>query len=350
MNEQYASKDVAVRVANFLENPRIISSEPGILLGEFIVACQILGVIGDPAAVPTLINQMKQCGGNTGLSSRYFMKAAADALTGIKEQAVKSLTELLKSEHTETRKFAAYALGKIGNREVFPALEKIFNDPYEPEMVREVAGRALLQLDPEKAAETVHADSLTPIEDPTEQPKIKDDVKLINQYYNSLDDLGPPSEYKQSTNLYDYVEEVVYDNLYEKLEWEGGFDPERFDDLAQKLDLPREIIDKVEKIGIHFLLCLCGEHLQRRYVDKLSKRMWELNDDEGYHYKTEDVICVYCENCKRYTALERITDDAHPNQTEFYWFYLPRLPKQTELINEEELEDKPPTWKKETDD
>jgi hypothetical protein len=195
----------------------------------------------------------------------------------------------------------------------------------------------------------VQAHSLTPTEDPIGQPKIKDDMKLINQYYNSLDDLGPSSEYKQSTSLYNYVEEVVYDNLYEKLEWEGCFDLERFDELAKKLDLPREIIDKVEKIGMHFLLCLCGEHPQRRYVDKLSKRVWELNDDEGYHYKTEDVICIYCENCKRYTALERITDDAHPDQTEYYWFYLPRLPKQTELINEKELEEKPPTWNKEID-
>lgn len=196
----------------------------------------------------------------------------------------------------------------------------------------------------------MQADRLTPTEDPTELPKIKDDLKLINQYYESLDDLGPPSEYQYSTNLYNYIEEVVYDNLYERLEWEGCLDPERYNELAKKLKLPREIIDKVEKIDIHFLLCLCGEYLQRRYVDKLSKRMWELNDDEGYHFQTEDVICTYCENCKRYTALERITDDAHPNQDEFYWFYLPRLPNQTELINETELESKPPTWKKEIND
>nr|MDO8080452.1 HEAT repeat domain-containing protein [Candidatus Freyarchaeota archaeon] len=350
MKEQYTVRDVALRMADFLENPRIISDEPGILLAEFIVACQTLGVIGDPSAVPTLIKQLKECGGKTGLSARYFMKAAADALIGIGEQAVKPLTELLKSEHPKTRKFAAYALGKIGDREAFPALEEIFNDPKESELVREVAGRALLQLNPEKAAETVQADNLTPTEDPIEQPKIKDDIKLINQYYGSLDELGPPSEYKQSTSLYNYVEEVVYDYLYERLEWEGCLNSERFDELVKKLDLPREIIDEVEKIGIHFLLCLCGEHLQRGYVDKLSKRVWELNDDEGYHYKTEDVICTYCEKCKRYAALERITDDAHPDQTEFFWFYLPRLPKQTELINEKELEDKPPTWEKGIDD
>lgn len=350
MKKQYTAKDVAIRVADFLENPRIISDKPDILLGEFIVACHLLGVIGDPTAVPTLIKQLKECGGKPGLSARYFMKAAADALIKIGKQAVEPLIELLKSEHPKTRKFAAYALGKIGDMAAFPALEALFKDPKESALVREVTGRALLRLNPEKAVGIVQLDGLTTQEDPMEQTKVKDDMKLINKYYNSLDDLGPPSEYKHSTSLYNYVEEMIYDNLYERLEWEEYFNSDWFDELAKKLDLPQEIVDKVEKSNINFLLCLCGERLQRRYVDKLSKRVWELCDDKGYHYKTGDIICIYCENCKRYTALERITDDAHPDQNEFFWFYLPKLPKQTELINEKELEEKPPTWEKIIDD
>jgi hypothetical protein len=350
MKKQYTTKDVAIRVADFLENPRIISDKPDILLGEFIVACHLLGVIGDPSTVPTLIKQLKECGGKPGLTARYFMKAAADALIKIGKPAVEPLIELLKSEHSKTRKFAAYALGKIGDREAFPALEALFNDSRESDLVREVAGRALLRLNPEKAVGIVQADSLSPLEDLLGYPKVKDDMKLINKFYNSLDDLGPPSEYRQSTSLYNYVEEMVYDYLYERLEWEEYFNSDWFDELAKKLELPREIVDKAEKININFLLCVCGERLQRKYVDSLSKRVWELCDEEGYHFKTGDVICIYCENCKRYTALERITDDAHPDQIEFFWFYLPRLPKQTELIGEKELEDKPPIWEKRIDD
>lgn len=346
MREQHTAKDIVIRVADFLENPRIIGDKPDILLGEFIVACHLLGITGDPLAVPTLIKQLKECGEKPGLSARYFMKAAADALIGIGKQAVEPLIELLKSEHPKTRKFAAYALGKIGDRKAFPALEELFRNSKEAEVVREVAGRALLQLDSEKAVKIVQVDNLTPKEDVEGRPKAKDDMKIINKYYNSLDDLGSSTEYRQSISLYEYVEEIVYDYLYERLEWTEYFNPDWLEGLAKKLDLPPDIFNKVGKGNINFLLCLCGERLQRRYVDKLSKRVREILDDEGYHYKTVDVICLYCENCKRYTALERITDDAHPNLIEFFWFYLPRFPKQTELIDEKELEEKPPTWEK----
>ncbi|MEM2146587.1 MAG: HEAT repeat domain-containing protein [Candidatus Jordarchaeaceae archaeon] len=344
MKKQYTTKDVVIRIADFLENPRIIGDKPDILLGEFIVACHLLGVMGDPLAVPTLIKQLKECGGKPGLSARYFMKAAADALIGIGKQAVEPLIELLKSEHPKTRKLAAYALGKIRDKAAFPALEAVFKDSKEVEVVREVAGRALLQLDPKKAVKILQVDNLTPLEDLEGQPKVKDDIKIIKKYYKSLDDLGYPTEYRYSISLYDYVEEIVYDYLYERLEWTEYFNPDWLEGLAKKLDLPPDIFNKVGKGNINFLLCLCGERLQRRYVDKLSKRVREILDDEGYHFKTVDIICLYCENCKRYTALERITDDAHPDQIEFFWFYLPRLPKQTELIDEKQLEEKSPTW------
>ncbi|MEM3586725.1 MAG: HEAT repeat domain-containing protein [Candidatus Jordarchaeaceae archaeon] len=347
MKKQYTSRDTAIRLVDFLENPRMISDKPDILLGEFILTCHLLGIIGDPATVPTLIKQMRECGGKPGLSARYLIKAATDAIIKIGKYAVEPLIDLLKSEYPSTRKFAAYALGKIGDRKAFQALAELFRDSKESELIREVAGRALLQLDPKKAAGIVKADSLTPTEDLEKHPKAKDDIKIISKYYRSLDELGPASEYKQSMSLYNYVEEMVYDYLYDRLEWGEYLNPDWLDWFIKKLEIPKEIVSKVEKISINFLLCLCGEQLQKGYVDKLSRRVWEIYDKEGSRLKTVDIMCLYCKNCKRYTALERIMDPAHPDQTEFFWFYLPRLPKQTELIDEKELEDKSSTWEKE---
>ncbi|MEX2704097.1 MAG: HEAT repeat domain-containing protein [Candidatus Freyrarchaeum guaymaensis] len=69
----------------------------------------------------------------------------------VKDFIPSGLTNLLKSEKPETRKFAAYALGRIGDRKALPALARVADNPEEPKLVREVAGRAMQRLNPEKA-------------------------------------------------------------------------------------------------------------------------------------------------------------------------------------------------------
>lgn len=124
-----------------------------------------------------------------------------------------------------------------------------------------------------------------------------------------------------------------------------------YDSFVPKLDLPQEIINEIVKLDECFLLCLCGEQLEWRYVDSLSNRLYEYEDDFGWHITKLDVLCVFCKYCKRYTGLIRETNSKHPSDYhEYCWFYLPRFPKQTELINEEELEKKPPIWEKRIDD
>ncbi|WXG41620.1 MAG: HEAT repeat domain-containing protein [Candidatus Freyarchaeum deiterrae] len=342
MNEQHSTlRDVAVRVVDFLENPLTVRDNPDVTFGEFIFACQVLGFIGDTVAIPTLIKWMKKHGEKSDLPYRYFMKAETDAFIGVGTPSVEPLVELLKSEHSETRKFAAYALGKIGDRKAFSALEVVFNDSSESKLVREVAGRALLQLDSEEASKIVPADLVNPSVDFPEADN--DDLELVYQFFGSPDNLGAPSGYEPSMSLYKYVEEAAYEYLHGwHHRWEYDFDLDEFEVLAEELKLPREVVDGVGKFDKPFFLCLCGERLQWGYLDRLSKRRWELEDFEGWHFQTGDVICVYCDNCERYAGLSRGLDDAHKDFTSFRWFYLPRLPKQSELITEEELKAKPP--------
>nr|MDO8081494.1 hypothetical protein [Candidatus Freyarchaeota archaeon] len=79
-------------------------------------------------------------------------------------------------------------------------------------------------------------------------------------------------------------------------------------------------------------------------MEKLSTRVYEVEDDFGYRFVTLDVICAYCTNCKRYTGLERKIDDNNRDWPEIFWFYLPRFPKQTELVNLKQLKSKPPKF------
>lgn len=193
-------------------------------------------------------------------------------------------------------------------------------------------------MDSERAEKIVQANRLTPTENVEE---VERDLDLVKKSYGSLDNLGPPSEYKPSMSLYKYVEKKVYYYLDAKHSWEEYFDSGELRGFIEKLDL-RETIDEIVNFDKHFLLCLCGEYVQWGYVNKLSKRMWDISDDEGWHFQTRDVICFYCENCKRYAGMEKFVDDTHPEFHRYRWFYLPRLPKKTKLINQEELKSKRP--------
>ena len=339
-------RDVVLRVVDFLENQKTVARDKLFYdLIYLVFCCQALEIIGDPTAVPVLINLLKIYGENRNLSDRYSLKAATDVLIKIGTEAVQPLIELLKSEYSETRKFAAYGLGKIGDRIAFSALEKVVRDP--DRLVREAAGRALLQIDPEKAAKIVQGDTLTPRENsPTvyDRFSIEGDLKVIGQYYGSVDGLGSPSEYKFSVSLYKYVEKEINNFFSESGGLKEFFDPEseNYDDFLVRLGLPQGLIDEMAKIDNHFLLCMCGEYLKWGYVKSISKRVYEIEDHEGWHFITRDIMCVYCENCKRYTGLEKVVDDAHPGYKDFYGSYLPRFPKPDELITEEELDEKEP--------
>lgn len=200
-NRFSTERNLVFRVIDFLDNSRTVISDSldGDLV-EFIVACRILELLGDPVGIPSLVNLLKKYGGNRSCSDRFILKAATDVLISMGEEAVRPLTELLKSENSETRKFTAYALGKIGDRRAFPALTEVVNSPKEPKLVREVAGRAMLQLNPEKATEIIDPDGLTPTENPLtsfSRFEIELDLEVINKYYSSPEDIGPPSKYRR---------------------------------------------------------------------------------------------------------------------------------------------------------
>ena len=340
-------RGVVLRVVDFLENQGAVACNALCRdLVELVLCCRALGIIGDPAAVPTLTRLLEKHGKDSHPSDRYCLKAAADALVGIGAEAVQPLVRLLGSEHAETRKFAAYALGKIGDRTALPALLEAVKSHRGP--VREAAGRALLQIDREKALDVLRGASLTPAENLLPEFTrflAEESLEVIEKHYGSVDGLGPPSEYKQSISLYNYLKKVVESFHYGRKDaFDEYFNPlsENYDDFLVRLGLPQELINKLAETDNRFLLCLCGEYLKWGYVYSISKRVYEIEDHEGWHYVTRDIICVYCENCKRYTGLTRDIDDAHPEYPSFYWFYLPRLPKQNELADEKKLEEKEP--------
>jgi len=360
------NREVVLRIIDFLERRSTyhdgdlhISTVDSYLL-DFIFACHILKRLRDPVSIPTLIRLVRKFGEihsrrieknmesreEYGIRlARVPLKNVIDTLIVMGGEAVQPLIELLSSEHVETRKFAAYALGKIGDRRAFPALEKLFKG--ESGIVREVAGRALLQLDAEKAAEIVQRDNLTPTEDPLphfSKTRLKIHLEAISDYYRSLDDLGPPSEYKLSVSLYKYVEGMVgsLGTVNYWREWGLG------QLEIYELDLPREIVKMINKENMdeHFLPCLCGEYLEWAYVNAISKRLHDFYDDR-YHLVQNDVICVYCKNCKRYTAIQREIDHAYLEGTSFSLFYLPRFPKEEELKQESEIKEKRETFEEE---
>ena len=351
----YSNRDVALRVVGFLKR------NPNAHFYELVVVCYVLGLLGDPVGIPSLVSLLRERrGGNRtkfdqylARVNQYVKKAAADALIRIGKPAVPQLVELLKSEHTETVKYAAYALGKIGDRKAIPPLLEVVKNHHG--LVREAAGRAILQIDPETAVGTLELDTSPPSQHSLPSISTAElDLKTIKKHYSSIDDLGPPSEYRFSAILYETIKEDIaeYD---EELESTAG-NPEPLiegppGNVLRKLNIPQEIISKLAEYHYHQILCMCGEYLKVRYVDRLSNRVYLYEDsEEGRVTIMRNVMCVYCENCKRYTGVEKSVEmglhpPKHPN---FFLFYLPRLPKQTELLTWKELKSKPPKLIRET--
>ncbi|MHA1263588.1 MAG: HEAT repeat domain-containing protein, partial [Candidatus Freyarchaeota archaeon] len=117
-------------------------------LDVFFIACYILGRLRDPVSIPCLVSKLEKFGeilsrqSERGMErweryltriARFPLKSAVDALIRIGKEAVQPLIGLLSSEHPETRKYAAYALGKIGSRAAIPALRNIFQNGEEAE-------------------------------------------------------------------------------------------------------------------------------------------------------------------------------------------------------------------------
>ncbi|MHA1580243.1 MAG: HEAT repeat domain-containing protein [Candidatus Freyarchaeota archaeon] len=351
----YSNRDVALRVVEFLKR------NPNAHFYELVVVCYVLGLLGDPVGIPSLVSLLRERrGGNRtkfdqylARVNQYVKKAAADALIRIGKPAVPQLVELLKSEHTETVKYAAYALGKIGDRKAIPPLLEVVKNHHG--LVREAAGRAILQIDPETAVGTFELDIPSPSQHSLPSVSTAElDLKTIKKHYSSIDDLGPPSEYRFSAILYETIKEDIaeYD---EELESTAG-NPEPLIEgppggILRELNIPQEIISKLAEYHYHQILCMCGEYLKVRYVDRLSNRVYLYEDsEEGRVTIMRNVMCVYCENCKRYTGVEKSVEmglrpPKHPN---FFLFYLPRLPKQTELLTWKELKSKPPKLIRET--
>jgi len=338
----YSNRDVALRVVEFLKR------NPNAHFYELVVVCYVLGLLGDPVGIPSLVSLLRERrGGNRtkfdqylARVNQYVKKAAADALIRIGKPVVPQLVELLKSEHTETVKYAAYALGKIGDRKAIPTLLEVVKNRHG--LVREVAGRAILQIDPKTAVGTFELDIPSPSQHSLPSVSTAElDLKTIKKHYSSIDDLGPPSEYRFSAILYETIKEDIaeYD---EELESTAG-NPEPLIEgppggILRELNIPQEIIGKLAEYHYHQILCMCGEYLKVRYVDRLSNRVYLYEDSED------------CENCKRYTGVEKSVETGlhppkHPN---FFLFYLPRLPKQTELLTWKELKSKPPKLIRET--
>ncbi|MHA1604466.1 MAG: HEAT repeat domain-containing protein [Candidatus Freyarchaeota archaeon] len=351
----YSNRDVALRVVEFLKR------NPNAHFYELVVVCYVLGLLGDPVGIPSLVSLLRERrGGNRtkfdqylARVNQYVKKAAADALIRIGKPAVPQLVELLKSEHTETVKYAAYALGKIGDRKAIPPLLEVVKNHHG--LVREAAGRAILQIDPETAVGTFELDIPSPSQHSLPSVSTAElDLKTIKKHYSSIDDLGPPSEYRFSAILYETIKEDIaeYD---EELESTAG-NPDPLIEgppggILRELNIPQEIISKLAEYHYHQILCMCGEYLKVRYVDRLSNRVYLYEDsEEGRVTIMRNVMCVYCENCKRYTGVEKSVEmglhpPKHPN---FFLFYLPRLPKQTELLTWKELKSKPPKLIRET--
>ncbi len=334
-------KRAVPHIIDWLENSSPVNvqkmgmTQPIVYVGlkEVTAACYTLGAFGDSTAIPSLINLLKQYGGNKLVSDRYCLKAAADALVKIGKASVQPLIELLKSKHFETRKYAAYALGKIGDNRALPTLMEIVQSQHG--LLRETACRALLQIDTKKATEIIQANSLTPKEDINSHFKLDQDLETIYWYYDSLDKLGPLSEHTLSKELYNYY-----------MEWGGNYFYEdvikgksEFEEIFLVKGFPKETINELVKIVYLPPLCLCGEYLEWKYVNSPSREYYY--DEEGEYLK--DMICIYCNNCKRYSGLERTVKTQYPLENRrLYWFYLLRFPNQTELINQEQLEKK--TW------
>ncbi len=97
-------------------------------------AAEALGKIGDPQALPALIEALKD-------KDSGVREVAAGALREIGPQALPALIEALKDKDSEVRRAAAEALGKIGGPQALPALTEALKD--EVRWVRRAAVEAL---------------------------------------------------------------------------------------------------------------------------------------------------------------------------------------------------------------
>ncbi|MEX2705007.1 MAG: hypothetical protein Q6352_007075 [Candidatus Freyrarchaeum guaymaensis] len=108
-------------------------------------------------------------------------------------------------------------------------------------------------------------------------------------------------------SLYNYIEEAI--KFYnERRLFKVHLLDDTFNQLTPKLNLPRKLVTEAAKPGEHFLLCLCGENLEWKFVDSLSNRFY------GFANETTicDTMCVYCKYCKRYTGLTKISSSEWP--------------------------------------
>jgi HEAT repeat protein len=98
-------------------------------------ACEALGAIGDPQAIPPLLQALQD-------EDRWVRRAACEALGAIGDpQAIPPLLQALQDEDWGVRKAACEALGAIGDPQAIPPLLQALQD--EDWWVREAACEAL---------------------------------------------------------------------------------------------------------------------------------------------------------------------------------------------------------------
>jgi len=102
------------------------------------LAAESLGKIGDPRAVEPLIGVLSS-------PEKWLRRNAAEALGKIGDtRAVVSLLPLLQDKKHDVREITSRALGILGDTTAVPALEALQNDP-DPK-VREAAARSVRQI------------------------------------------------------------------------------------------------------------------------------------------------------------------------------------------------------------
>ena len=85
------------------------------------IAATLLGAIGDPKAIPALIETLKD-------NNKLVRREASTSLSRMGEPAVDPLIETLNDEDWRVRGAAAWALGNLGDEKAIPELEKLLDD------------------------------------------------------------------------------------------------------------------------------------------------------------------------------------------------------------------------------
>ena len=97
-------------------------------------AATLLGAIGDPKAIPALVETLKD-------NNKLVRREASTSLSRMGEAAVDPLIETLNDDDWKVRGAAAWALGNIGDEKAIPELEKLLDD--ESGFVRQGAQSAI---------------------------------------------------------------------------------------------------------------------------------------------------------------------------------------------------------------